>query len=233
MSYDIEGHVLYALRNAVIKKWPYPHFFVQNVFPDDFYDALIHHLAGKTDYAGKGTAYHGRTFGEVDDMPELAFMNSASFLQNVASIFAPWISHRFKGCKQEDIAILHDLRLVRDSKGYQIGPHTDAAWKIVSLLFYLPPLNCWDSTIGTSIYMPNDPAFRCPGGPHHDFKHFKNIYTAPYIGNSCFGFFKTDNSFHGVEPVESDVTRDVLLYNIYEDNRLSTWVRPTIPTETS
>lgn len=217
MKTDIEGHVLYALRNATVKKWPYPHFFVENVFPYEFYHALLHHLAGKNDYDGNGNAYHGRTFGEIDDIPELAFMKSESFLQNVAWIFAGPLQHRFAGRNQDECAIFHDLRLVRDGIGYRIGPHTDAAWKIVSLLFYLPPLDCWDSTIGTSIYMPNDPTFRCPGGPHHKFENFKNIYTAPYIENSCFGFFKTSYSFHGVEPIENDVTRDVLLYNIYEE----------------
>lgn len=216
---DVEGHVLYALRNATIKQWPFPHFFAENVFPIDFYYEVLHILAHKDDYAGKGDHYNGRTFGEADSIPELAFMKGERFLHEVGMIFYPWMKHRFQGRTPEECSVFNDLRLVRDGKGYQIGPHTDATWKIVSLLFYLPPEQ-WEWTapdVGTSIYMPKDPDFRCAGGPHHPFEPFDRIYTAPYQRNSCFGFFKTDNSFHGVEPVEYDMRRDVLLYNIYDD----------------
>lgn len=216
---DIEGHVLYALRNATIKKWPFPHFFVENVFPLDFYYEILHILAHKDDYVGNGTQYNGRKFGEAESIPELAFMNGERFLHEVSLIFGPWIKERFAGRKPEECSVFNDLRLVRDGKGYHIGPHTDAIWKIVSLLFYLPPEQ-WEWTaddVGTSIYMPKDPDFRCPGGPHHKFDGFDRIYTAPYKRNACFGFFKTNNSFHGVEPVDYDMRRDVLLFNIYDD----------------
>jgi hypothetical protein len=41
------------------------------------------------------------------------------------------------------------------------------------------------------------------------------MLTMPYLPNSLFGFLKTQNSFHGVEPVkEVDVQRNLLLYDI-------------------
>ena len=213
---DVEGHLTYQLRNATVKKWPFPHFYVENVFPDDFYHFLIEKLDKKHDFQAVEGRYAGRTFADLTDFTELAFMQQHDFLRNVTRIFASDMNKRFEGRDQKHCGIFNDLRLIRDHVNYQIGPHTDAAWKLVSLLFYLPP-DAVHYQHGTSIYTPKDPAFRCPGGPHHDFAGFNRIYTAPYYPNSCFGFFKTDNSFHGVEAIKTDFKRDVLLYNIYDE----------------
>jgi hypothetical protein len=211
-SFDVESHVLYALRNAQVKKWPFPHFFVEKVLPEDFYRQFLAFLGKKDDYSSDGARYKGRTFGETVDVPGLEFMKNKPFLKSVAQIFAPEIKTRFSDGK---FSVGYDLRLVRDGDGYFIGPHTDAAWKLVSLLFYLPK-NDHMAHMGTSLYQPYNEDFRCPGGPHHDFGGFKRIWTAPFLPNTCLGFFKTDNSFHGVEPIKRiGCRRDVLLYNLY------------------
>ena len=103
---------------------------------------------------------------------------------------------------------------MHDRTRYSLGPHTDSPTKVVSLLFYLPA----DERLaqhGTSIYVPKDPAFTCPGGPHHPFGGFDRIATMPFLPNSLFGFVKTDNSFHGVEPfLEPGAGRWLLLYDL-------------------
>lgn len=210
--YDVEGHVLYALRNAQVKNWPFPHFFVENVFPSAFYDSLMLKLAEKRDFEEVEGRYHGRAFGGMEDLADFDFMKGKSFLQEVCSIFKEAMTKHFEGQKA---VVYNDLRLIRDKAGYFIGPHTDAAWKLVSLLFYLPQ-DDWYYEYGTSVYLPKDREFRCAGGPHHYFAHFDKIFTAPYRRNTCFGFFKTDNSFHGVEPLKHQFNRDVLLYNVYD-----------------
>jgi hypothetical protein len=66
------------------------------------------------------------------------------------------------------------------------------------------------------MYLPNDESFRCPGGPHHARDRFSLLHTNPFLPNTLFAFFKTDNSFHGVEPVaDPDCRRWLLLYDIY------------------
>ena len=73
--------------------------------------------------------------------------------------------------------------------------------------------------LGTSIYVPKDPSFRCDGRIHHPFNQFKKVMTAPYRPNSLLGFFKTDSAFHGVERIATENTqRDSILYNIYVKN---------------
>jgi hypothetical protein len=85
---------------------------------------------------------------------------------------------------------------------------------VISLLFYLPE----DDTrphLGTSVYIPKDGQFRCPGGPHHSFDGFERVYAMPYVPNTLFAFPKNDHCFHAVEPiVEPGVRRDLLLYDI-------------------
>ena len=206
------GHVTYALRNSRVYTWPFPHFYARNVFPEDVYWKIQETVSNRTDYVAGDKFYNGRKFAEADHIPEVQFMLSPEFARNVAKIFHPYMAERFadRQCK-----ISSDLRLVRDGRDYHIGPHTDAVWKVVSLLFYLP-LDGWNRACGTSVYLPKDPTFTCGGGPHYEFEDFDRIFTAPFVPNSCFGFFKTNNSFHGVEPIDRDIQRDVLLYNIYE-----------------
>lgn len=214
----VEQHVLYALRNATVKKWPFPHFFAEHVFPPTFYEQLLTYLAAKTDFSTenpRASRYANRTFALNCDVPGLEFMSSKSFLQQVLAIFAPEVSalqalHNDSGSMQ----VYRDIRLIRDGIGYKIGPHTDAKWKMVSLLFYLPAT--WEHReYGTSLYVPKDPAFRCVGGPHYPFEPFERVHTAPFVPNTCLGFWKTDHSFHGVEPIPVQFPRDVLLFNIY------------------
>jgi hypothetical protein len=104
--------------------------------------------------------------------------------------------------------------IVRDSTTYSLGPHADAARKVLSFLFYLPPDDS-KAHLGTSIYVPLDLTFRCEGGPHYDFKKFRRVLTMPYVPNTLFAFMKTSNSFHGVEPIqEQGIRRDLMLYDI-------------------
>lgn len=217
---NLREHVVYALRNAEIRSYPFPHFHTKNVFPESFYNELIKRLGNveSKDFAPMGGAYEARTFGpDINEVaPDLGFMSENEFMNDVMKIFLPWYKKRYGN---KDCNVATDLRLVRDHMGYQIGPHTDARWKLISLLFYLP--HGWAyREFGTGIYMPSNKKFRCEGGPHYDFDGFKEAWRAPYEPNTCFGFWKTDNSFHGVQPITREFNRDVLLYNVYDTDKI-------------
>lgn len=210
---DPQGHLLYALANTPLRQWPFPHFYAENCFPYEFYARLQSLLRIKEGYKELAGKYKNRVY--TDDLAELGldFMKEPDFMLHVLQLFGPWVKKRFPNPAEAHLST--DLRLIRDSSGYVIGPHTDAPKKVVSLLFYLPPDTFYQDH-GTSIYAPKGGKFRCVGGPHYDGANFNRLYTAPYVPNACFGFFKTDNSFHGVEPIEAKaIRRDVLLFNIY------------------
>lgn len=118
-------------------------------------------------------------------------------------------------------ATVTDSLLVRDRSGYSIGPHTDAPQKVCSGLLYLPdPMHIgskWGPELGTSLYVSRT-GKTCPGGPHHDRDseefQFDEVWRAPYRPNTFVCFLKTDNSFHGVEPVPEGYERRVYIWNV-------------------
>ena len=238
MSFDVEEFVHYQIANAPVRRHPFAHFFVQPILPPDYYERLIKGLPPLDWYqpidetetvtvSGGKSAYPERFITDLATLEEReqqsggagfwlelsSWLMSNRFRGLILEKFRPEITARFG--EGSSIGTDIDARLVRDFTRYAIGPHTDSPRKLVSLLFYLPRDESMRH-LGTSIYAPIDPAFRCKGGPHHRFEGFKKTATMPYLPNSLFAFFKTDASFHGVDQILDDkVERDLLLYNIY------------------
>lgn len=222
MSLHPLEHCLYKLRNAPILKYPFPHFYAQNVFPSDFFETLLASLGGDDTYTPLPGGYNARAASS--EMPECMneFTANQRFAQNVLQMFEKAFYERFPDHSRPKFR--SEWRFIRDSDGYAIGPHTDAPHKVVSLLFYLqcftekPEIGeVFTSEYGTGIYVPEDGQKTCIGGPHHKFEGFREVWRAPFFRNSCFGFFKTDNSWHAVEQIHAKIRRDVLLFNIYAE----------------
>jgi len=238
MSLDAEEFVLYQIANAEIRRHPFPHFFVAPVFPQDYYEQVLAHLpptewmkpideTGSVKTVGNdgGKAYPSRFIADLADIEEREqendpfwarlgqWMMSDRLRALVIEKFRDDMAERFGAGAAVSTDI--DTRLVRDFTNYSIGPHTDSPRKLVSLLFYLPRDEAM-SHLGTSIYAAHDPSFRCEGTRHHSYKAFKRVADMPYVPNALFAFFKTDRSFHGVDPItQANVERNLLLYNIY------------------
>lgn len=210
---NVLGHLAYKIINAPVKTFPFPHIYVEEVFPDAYYWEMVNNLPPDGDYTTGASNYKGRRFADPAKVDYFDELRSPDWQHIAVFPFRHWINKRFPNVFEPRT----DLRLVRDTKNYSIGPHTDAPWKVLSYLFYLP-VNSILHPYGTSIYLPKDPNFRCIGGPHHKFEDFEQIYTAPFRPNSLFAFFKTDYSFHGVEPIPVQCQRDVLLWNLYDSD---------------
>jgi hypothetical protein len=250
MSFDVEGYVAYKIANAPILKYPFPHFFVESVFPEEFYRELRARLPELDQYQRldeTGTVLKGsypeRFVTSLTDLEEREFEGAAGsfwaelnswflgegFAALVMEKFRPWLTARF-GDGVEPRAET-DGRLVRDFTNYSIAPHTDTPRKLASALFYLPPDESLRG-LGTSIYIPKDPSFRCDGTAHHSFEKFRKVMTMEYRPNSVFAFVKTERAFHGVDKIaEEGVVRDVLLYNLYLRKLVS--VNPPAPSKTA
>lgn len=233
MSSDANLHVLYRIANAPIKPFPFPHIYVQDVFPPDFYRELRTHLPPAEvcqdlkALKRVGAGYPDTrlvmviTPENIQKLPDPSrsfwdrigrWLLGGAFGQVMASKFAEFLGQRFGDLRQTRFQ--DEALLVQDYSTYSLGPHTDSPAKVLSFLFYLPPDDAL-AHLGTSIYVPKDPGFRCPGGPHYGFEKFDRMATMPYLPNTLFAFLKTDNSFHGVEPIQdAGVRRDLLLYDI-------------------
>lgn len=208
---EVLAHLAYKISNAEVKPYPAPHIYVENVFPDDFYERVLWTLPQASNYSTGESNYKGRVFYDPVDMPLLDVFRTQEWLHIAIYPFR----HDIAKGHGSNFPASTDLRLVLDSENYSIGPHTDAKYKTLSYLFYLPPDNSLEEH-GTSIYLPKDEKFRCAGGPHHKHEDFIRVGTAPFRANSLFAFYKTDFSFHGVEPITIPCRRDVLLWNLYD-----------------
>lgn len=225
-------HAIYKLRNAPILHYPFPHFFVENVFPEGFFDTLRSSL-DKLTYEPLAGGYKARV--ATSEMPACMEPFSGDegmhrFTRAIMALFVKQFYERFPSTGRPEFR--SEWRFIRDSQGYSIGPHTDAPQKVVSLLFYIqadhpgPFPESYDledywhdyTQYGTGIYVPEDGVKTCIGGPHHKFDGFREAWRAPFFVNSCFGFWKTANSWHGVSPIPAKIRRDVLLFNIYQEN---------------
>jgi len=219
-----------------VNPYPYPHFFVQDVFPPDYYGQLQAMLPEREKTMKPlpevrsigGGAYRERFVMVLQREGELmegltedqrafwtglrGMLVGGAFGQMLLDKFRPAVGPRFAG---KNVTFYDEAMLVQDTVNYKLGPHTDAPRKVITLLFYLPPDES-QRELGTSIYLPKDRQFRCPGGPHYDRANFDRMWTMPFLPNSLFVFCKTDNSFHGVEPVtDPDTRRWLLLYDIF------------------
>ena len=235
MQTAVEDHVIYQVANAPLRRHPYPHFYVEEVFPPEFYEALRRNWPSadqlvsleSTGRVAKG-AYPERFImplkkEQLDALPpdKRAFwseldawmLGSERFFFTIMDKFEAALRGRFRA-EFEEASFMHEVLVVRDHSNYALGPHTDAPKKAVSVLFYCPDDERY-AHLGTAIYRPIDPDFRCPGGPHHPFELFRKVATMAFRPNTMFAFVKTDDSFHGVDPIrDADVLRDLILYDI-------------------
>jgi len=229
MSSAAERHLTDAIARTALTDEPFPHLYLGQAFPPDFYEALLaalpeisaytpisdtETLTAKGGYAERSICRIREIQGRSAFWAELSdWIHGAAFAERILDKFSAAYRERFGPDMKIEYEI--DVRLVRDVTNYSIGPHTDAPQKLASLLFYLPADESM-SHLGTSVYAPKDPAFRCEGGPHYGFDLFRRVTTVPFKPNSMLAFPKLAHSFHGVESiVDRGIERNLLLYNLY------------------
>ena len=50
MHIDVNDHVMYKIANEPILTYPYPHFFIQSIFPESFYENILSNLPPTSKY---------------------------------------------------------------------------------------------------------------------------------------------------------------------------------------
>jgi len=229
-----EYQVLYNLINAPLRVYPFHHLYVENVFPESFYREMMSSFPEgeklkpiaeernlpNTMYPNrfiitldanrlKALPGHQRTVWER--LQNL--LCGREFAETLMWKFSDTLKQRFP--EQRGLSFRSEALLVDDRENYVLGPHTDNPKKVVTALFYLPDDDS-QVDLGTTIYVPNNPTFRCPGGPEHPAENFQRVTRMPYRRNALFAFAKTDNSFHGVEQVRSlSARRKLVICDIY------------------
>jgi len=233
------NHLVGRLRETEVDTNPFPHYCLENVFPQQYYDELLRHLPGSEIYENlyevtdlKLDHFRHRYQRDLTNdwtsaLPrELqSFWNSFNewFLspqlaQAVLESFAEPLRPRI-GERASWPAVSVEAQFIRHRAGYFLGPHSDLHTKLVVLLVYLAP-DASGERLGTSLYRPKTAGFSCPDSKHYPFEDFIRVKTAPYKPNSLLAFVRSDISFHGLEPLtEQDVAtegRDLIKYVIHD-----------------
>jgi len=143
-SIETELQVLYKIGNATVLEYPYPHIYVPEIFPPEFYAELRRNLPPQSsmktlgelkrttgnDYPARGVlplaseldglAPGQRTFWEGVRQ----WMLGRGFADIIIGKFAPYLAQRFGDLR--NVRFSHEALIVRDTTSYHLGPHTDA-----------------------------------------------------------------------------------------------------------
>lgn len=205
VSDPVSEHFIGRLLDAEVKTVPYPRIYVTRAFPQYYYEEILENLPTEDKYTDR--QFDNRMMVQVKDLGSFwrhcnDWLTSREVIGTLYQIF-----------KLDVRKIKVDVRLVRDSKGYRIKPHTDIKTKLLSLLFYLARDE--DSPDeGTTIMTPKKHGFTSDGTTRFPFDEFDDFYTAPFLPNTMLCFPRSEVSFHGVRGTKI-TTRDVLLLNLY------------------
>lgn len=228
---EVVEHVCYRIANTPVRNYPFPHFYVTDVFPDEYYAQILARWPTLETFISQADS--GRsTAGVYRERNILSLFNGASqrlgdpfwdefaawfggprFMQLMTMHFRPWIDRSRQ--MPARVSVTADAMLVQDHTNYEITPHTDARHRLVSSLFYCPADES-QKHLGTSLYVPRQQG-PIPGisGRHYDREHFLRVATMPFVPNSLFGFVVGPQSFHGVERVlDPDVRRNLILHYV-------------------
>ena len=225
-------HIVERLQTARVELDPYPHYYLERVFPDDYYQDLLRHLPPSDVYKNlyevtdlKLDHFRHRDQRDMDDgWVDRLPAELRSFWRSFNEWFlgpelAQAVLASFSDQRTSWPEVSVESQFIRHRAGYFLGPHSDLYTKLVVLVIYLAPDNSVEH-LGTSLYRPKDAAFECPDSKHYPFEDFVRVKTAPYRPNSLLAFVRSNISFHGLEPLsQSDVEtagRDVIQYVIHD-----------------
>ena len=213
-------HVIARVRAATVDWRPDGNYYVEDVFPAPFFHELVQRLPADSAYdfiehpdavLPDGTRTRKlldlgtHTLARIDASNRpfwravLEMVTSEALQQAILDKFAPRIRERFGAHRPPLVTV---PILYRDLPGYRISVHTDAPYKVATMQFYLPRDDS-QRHLGTSFYD------KKPDG----FELYKTNVFKP---NAAYGFVRSEESWHGVEPMAStESRRDTLALTIY------------------
>ncbi len=236
--YDISesclSHMIAILKKANLQSEPYPHFWIDNIFPNDIYDRIIRELPDSSYYTrgGEGSKHYGNRgslnlLSEwMDQAPEASkelwygvrmTLGAPELKREIFTNLAAGFAHRF-GIEQDaapDIEAFPRPILYQETGGYSIAPHPDTRRKLATVQFTLTKDES-QRNLGTSIY-------QLSANPKHLLhapRGFCEVKRYPFTRNSVFAFAvintPTMKSWHGREALPPDCgERNTLLHLYY------------------
>ena len=224
MMLDIENcrtHIANAIDNADLQLYPYPHMFIENVWPDEVYKYFhtFNPLETNSELSKPWLKKHSKNNPHYQIRKQInCYQLEDKFWRSVQNIlfennwYAKLIKQKYETyfatqfgplCKNDAWLdwIVQEWFVQHHDIGYFIGPHTDRHDRVFTNIFTLPENNTHEH-LGTCIYTASEGDLS-PGGKHFSFKGFKKVKQIPYKKNCLFVFFKSRWAFHAVEEITS------------------------------
>ena len=224
------------LKEAKPQLKPYPHFWVDNIFPDDIYARVLNQLPNSALYAhgDVGSKHYGNRadlhlLSEWMDQASEASkelwygirlaLGSPDLKYAIFTNLAAGLAHRFKIDEQDaaEIEAYPRPMLYQETAGYAIAPHPDTRRKLATVQFALTD-NESQLGLGTSIY-------RLSANPKHLIREpigFREVKRYPFARNSVFAFAVINTlamrSWHGREALPEGCGKRNTLLQIYYAN---------------
>ncbi len=230
------AHMVAAVAAARVESRPFPHFFVEELFPRDIYaellaslpDARLYEAFGYEKHATNGKSNRGK-FGLSDANLDhlmgrqrslwLAVRDALGSPQFKAAVFerlAGGLAYRF-GIAPEEAASTPGYplpELFRETSGYTIKPHPDTRRKLVTMQIALPK-DDRQRDIGTEFYRRS----WNPSSLMREPRGFDAVKRAPFLPNAAYAFVVINSlrlkSWHGRTRLREDVGERNTILNIW------------------
>ena len=237
--------IIYKIKNFNLKQYPYTHSVEENFLPIELFNLVeknfpvqdklksLTQLNG-TSIKNNKHPYASRKCINIHDNNHLNTLEKTKkeFWYNFYNLFnSTPIIHAFIGNNlsylnkrypngYENLLLISKTQVINDQKNYSLGPHTDHYGKLFTMLIYISSNE--DPNIGTSVYTkkPNVIIPDQDKHKHFTYQDFDKVYTSKFVKNNTFSFYRTDNSFHGVETINKPVQRKLIQYSIWDQSIL-------------
>jgi hypothetical protein len=191
---------------------PFPQLIISNVFPEEFYQFILSQIPLPEEM-------HRRRNIDLGINQNRCIVDASVLGTSFWDEFVTWFGgRRFAeellrkfGAKFEDHYYV-TTQLVQDRIGYEIGPHSDIASKVLTIVFYLP-LNNSTPECGTSICRTLDPSL-VGMQRHHSWDSFEESHVLLYKRNTAMAFRRTDRSFHAVRSIQANILRNTIAVTV-------------------
>jgi hypothetical protein len=221
-------HVHEAVARSHLMLDPLPYLIVSNVFPSDFYDALIRGIPPYELFADKprnkqqlkvplayGPAYSRAVWKFLVDVAlERSFQPAV--VEKFREPLGEWIAREWPQLASDPLGTpmeLHstDGRILLRGRGYRIQPHRDPKWGFITVLLYLTRRG--DSErFGTQIYAVDDDAPANTISPHWiDPERCRLAADVPFRCNTALVFLNSCGA-HGASIPDDAEPADLQRY---------------------
>lgn len=196
---SVLNHVANKILEAPFAFTPWTFVRVENIFPQEYYDDLLHQLPTDDKMEPLGRTTPNRRLYWLLKKGQLQLVDE--FWTLFTAMISPMLREVLE-MKFEVTSTSMGAELVHDFPGYHLGPHTDANDKLITGLFYLPKDDSAKDH-ATVLYHCTEPD---PLGKGHKFDDvkYRPTYLSQFTPNSALFFERTDYSYHGVCPTKKE-----------------------------